>query len=186
MFFLHDIITWPSKIISICTSPCYFLKKFMGIATMHSSCTFSHQTDLMKIHMSSYQFRILWTHKPWLIIFKNFKILIKVYLGQTFKNPNFGDQSKLERLDHAITNFLKTPLWCINLFLFLETKKPSSHNWALLMHASFSYQILSHQALQKHTPNHHNDPSSTFTPLWSSCTVAATLSHCPLVFGRRR
>jgi hypothetical protein len=34
----------------------------------------------------------------------------KVYFGQTFKYPNFGDNSILAKLDHALSNIITTPL----------------------------------------------------------------------------
>jgi hypothetical protein len=48
------------------------------------------------------------------------------------------------------------------------------------------YISLSNSKLFETSPNHHFDLSSTLTPLWTKCTVAATPHPCPLVLGRRR
>jgi hypothetical protein len=57
--------------------------------------------------------------------------------------------------------------------------------FASCMHTSPYLSLANPNSLET-SPNHHPAFSSTFTPLWSPCTVAAAPLHCPLVLGRRR
>jgi hypothetical protein len=110
-----------------------------------------------------------------------------VYFGQTFKYPNFGDNSILAKLDHALSNILTTPLSLSHNHMHILGDKQTHSTKYISHHACiFFIQIFVPPKYYKDTPsNHHNAPSSTSTPLWSDLTIAAAPLHLSLVLGRR-